>query len=750
MNISLLWLQNNLDIVYFIYGLAFILMGIIILVQPRKESSFKISEILWLLAGFGIVHGISEWLHMWVIIKGSNTSMDFIRWVSLILSYIFIFEFGRRLIRLTSIGSSHCQLMASHYLFWWLSPIIMLIILFFGIISFDFLKVVTIWSRYLFGFFGSMFTAFGFYFYYRCNKELFEHLLLKKYFMWSSLVFMIYGILGGIIVQKGEFFPSNVVNAESFLMNVHIPVQVFRGILAITSAISIGGILKIFNWEQRRKLQQSIDDWTNTFISISDFVSVHDLDYRIVKVNKSLSDFLKKQPNDLIGRHCYDVLHNTKVPWVSCPHSETIRQKKAVTEIVNDTNVGFPMMVTTSPLFDADGRMLGSVHIAKDISESVKQKERDKVFINTSIDGFSVMDRAGRFIDVNDAYCSLYGYSREEILNMNLSDFEVLEKTQDIDSHMKRIIGMGSDRFETLHRCIDGSIKDVEISVSYLKDGEVFFSFIRDITERKKLMDELLELNQNLEKRIAEEVEQNKLKDRLMSEQFHQLAIDELMVNIAHQWRQPLNAIGLMVQNIRDDFNFKELTDSSLNSSVMIIMDELFKLSMTIKTFTNSYSQYENEQEINVSQAIKMGINSMKEQFISNNVLVDTSIEDNILAKGYSNILTQVTITIIENSLEVFIERNIKNRYIKITASKDTLSNKIIISISDNGGGIDKTILDKIFDPYFTTKFKSRGRGMSLYLVKTMIERKMEGSMRLSNTKEGVEFIIEVCCYGSE
>jgi signal transduction histidine kinase len=80
---------------------------------------------------------------------------------------------------------------------------------------------------------------------------------------------------------------------------------------------------------------------------------------------------------------------------------------------------------------------------------------------------------------------------------------------------------------------------------------------------------------------------------------------------------------------------------------------------------------------------------------------------------------------------------------------KDTKSNKILISIEDNGGGIDQAVMDKIFDPYFTTKFKSKGKGMSLYLLKTMIERKMEGSMRMRNTPEGVEFIIEVCCYGN-
>jgi signal transduction histidine kinase len=225
--------------------------------------------------------------------------------------------------------------------------------------------------------------------------------------------------------------------------------------------------------------------------------------------------------------------------------------------------------------------------------------------------------------------------------------------------------------------------------------------------------------------------------------------MSELLINIAHQWRQPLNAIGMIAQSIRDDFQYKELTNESLDSSTKMIMEELIKLSTTIKTITDGHFKDEKRHEINVSQAVMIGINAMKNQLASNNISLETKIEDDILALGSFNIIIQAIITVITNSLEIFIERKIKDRYIKVETIKDTTNNKVIISIEDNGGGIDKELIDKIFDPYFTTKFKSRGKGMSLYLVKTMIERKMEGSIRIRNTYVGVEFIIEVCCYGS-
>lgn len=117
------------------------------------------------------------------------------------------------------------------------------------------------------------------------------------------------------------------------------------------------------------KLIKSEMEWSKTFNSISDFVSVHDKDFKFVKVNKALADFLGMKPEELIGKYCYKVMHNRTDPWPDCPHAKTLKLKIAVTENVNDPNIGCPLLVSTSPVLDENGELVETVHIAKNITE---------------------------------------------------------------------------------------------------------------------------------------------------------------------------------------------------------------------------------------------------------------------------------------------------------------------------------------------------------------------------------------------
>ncbi|TRZ48775.1 hypothetical protein D4Q80_03265 [bacterium] len=251
------WSQRNLDIVFFIYGLAFVAMGIAIWVQPKKESEFKLANILWLLAGFGLIHGTNEFLDMWAIIKGRSPVLNTVRSFILIISYLFLFEFGRQLFRICE----QKNLEKITKLFgWWLTLIIGLGVFIFGFISTDFWKIGTIWARYLLGFPGGLLISFGFVLYYKYEEKKLQPLKIKKYFFLASLSFLVYGILGGLVVPRGDFFPSNWVNADSFLLVVYIPVQVFRAICAIIIAWAVCGMLRIFNWETVEKLQREITE----------------------------------------------------------------------------------------------------------------------------------------------------------------------------------------------------------------------------------------------------------------------------------------------------------------------------------------------------------------------------------------------------------------------------------------------------------------------------------------------------------
>ncbi len=151
---------ENLDIVFFVYGLSFVVMGIAILIQPRGETAFRLTDIIWLLAAFGFVHGLNEWLDMWAIIRGSNSSVfASIRLVCLPVSFFFLFEFGRRFILLSR----------KKFLSKWVT-----VFLCFSVLVLEYLLKYdhSIWPRYLLGFPGGVFSAAGFILYYRGNKNI--------------------------------------------------------------------------------------------------------------------------------------------------------------------------------------------------------------------------------------------------------------------------------------------------------------------------------------------------------------------------------------------------------------------------------------------------------------------------------------------------------------------------------------------------------------------------------------------------
>ncbi len=125
--------------------------------------------------------------------------------------------------------------------------------------------------------------------------------------------------------------------------------------------------------------------------------------------------------------------------------------------------------------------------------ELLASAEQYKALINTSLDGFQIMDRKGRFLEVNNAYCQMIGYSKEELLQMDLSAIEVIETPQDTAIRIQKLIAQGQDRFESRHRRKDGRLIDVEVSATYIPSGDYFLTFFQNITERKQAQQKLKE-----------------------------------------------------------------------------------------------------------------------------------------------------------------------------------------------------------------------------------------------------------------
>ena len=261
MDLILHWAINAF---FIFYGLAFFVMGIIILLQPKKGSAFKLADILWLLACFGLIQGINEWLSVWVIIEQQSKILDLVKLSCLIISFIFLFEFGERLL-MESFHEriSQRQKEVARFLSWGVYLVGGAIISYSAVSeNSDFWVGGGIWARYLLGFPGALLTGIGFLAYYRHEEGLPKDVAVKICFLLSGFSFIVYSIFNGLVVPEGDFFPSNWLNTDSFFSIMHMPVQAVRAVLAVITTIAVAGMMRIFEWETKKKLEFEIEKIT--------------------------------------------------------------------------------------------------------------------------------------------------------------------------------------------------------------------------------------------------------------------------------------------------------------------------------------------------------------------------------------------------------------------------------------------------------------------------------------------------------
>ncbi|MBF0459280.1 MAG: PAS domain S-box protein [Nitrospirae bacterium] len=388
-----------------------------------------------------------------------------------------------------------------------------------------------------------------------------------------------------------------------------------------------------------------------------------------------------------------------------------------------------------------DFKML-EADLTKTNTERIWLEEQNKTILSTSIDGFLKVDPSGHLLYANEAFCNMTGYTQEELLQMGIQGLEASESPEEINSSLNKTMEAGGDRFETKHRCKDGRIIDVEVSVNYSKKDDLLFAFIRDITARKRMEDEINTINRNLQKRVEEEVAKNRVKDQLMYEQSRYLSMGELLMNISHHWRQPLCGVALSIQDIKDAYLYNELDAHYLEKNVKLAMSELKTLSGIIDTFRNFYVYDKGQKEFNIAAEINRATTLISEAAKEKRIVIDKELDEALTVRGYPTDFAHAILDVLTNAMDNFGKKDATGAIIKIRLFKEASKN--IIKILDNGGGIPDDIINKVFDPYFTTKDKSRGTGMGLYTTKVTIEQKMAGTISATNIDGWCELRIEL------
>jgi signal transduction histidine kinase len=298
----------------------------------------------------------------------------------------------------------------------------------------------------------------------------------------------------------------------------------------------------------------------------------------------------------------------------------------------------------------------------------------------------------------------------------------------------------------------DGGVVDVHYhgqsySIDAKKDQIIFLllaTYEMAVKKNQELNDtksELRALNQKLEKRVEERTRELREKDQLLILQSRQAAMGEMIGNIAHQWRQPLNTLGLMVQQ-QMFYDVGEITREFLDQNADRSMELIRHMAQTIDDFRNYFRPDKEKVEFKVGEAIANTLSLIEGSLQSPLIRVEIIAEDDPVIVGYRNEYAQVLLNVLNNARDALTEKEIDDPCVTITIC--TEGEKSVVTIADNAGGIPEGIMDRIFDPYFTTKGPQAGTGVGLFMSKTIIEKNMGGKLSVLNTAKGAEFRIEV------
>jgi signal transduction histidine kinase len=284
------------------------------------------------------------------------------------------------------------------------------------------------------------------------------------------------------------------------------------------------------------------------------------------------------------------------------------------------------------------------------------------------------------------------------------------------------------------------------LMLKYLKkkDEEVFRSY-SVLEEKVKIRTkELKELNESLDLKVHEEVQRRQNQEKYIHEQSKMAQMGEMLNNIAHQWRQPLSVIATATSGIKLKKELDILEDDEFNNSYKIVMENVKYLTKTIDTFSKYTDDNYNIELVSlkdvISDLIIMHSDTLKKNFIKINFNV---MDTNINIKTIPNLLSHVTYNILINANNALMKnKSLLEKIINIRLIKTDKS--VIIEIEDNAGGIEDDIINNIFEPYFTTKFNSKGVGVGLYLSYDIVVNQLNGKITVDNGNLGAIFKIEL------
>lgn len=272
------------------------------------------------------------------------------------------------------------------------------------------------------------------------------------------------------------------------------------------------------------------------------------------------------------------------------------------------------------------------------------------------------------------------------------------------------------------------------------KQIERFLNNYRTKVEQKTM--ELKELNRTLESRVKDEIQKNREKEQLLIQKSKFIALGEMISNIAHQWRQPLSQLSALFLTIKYKQLMGNLDNDELQEKHAEVENVIEYMSNTIDDFRNFFMPNKDAKEFSIKSSVDDVLRIIGISLKNYGIEIKVSIDEDAVISGYKNEYEQVLLNILSNAKDAILSNGIKDGQINISLKNNENNAQLIIS--DNGGGILVEPIEKIFEPYASTKEQANGTGIGLYMAKMIIEKNMGGKLEARNGKDGAIFLVEI------
>jgi PAS domain S-box-containing protein len=400
------------------------------------------------------------------------------------------------------------------------------------------------------------------------------------------------------------------------------------------------------------------------------------------------------------------------------------------------------------------------------LKDEIRQKDEAKAKLRASEEKFRTLfdlapvmidsfDKNGRVVLWNKECQKVFGWSKEELLASkdplglfypnsedkdaviaNLNESFAYKEWYPVTKEGKKLVTMWAN----VHMP-NGEIVHVGYDVTTQRADE---ALLRQKTlQLKAAKEELENLNKTLENRVKLEIEKNLKHQMLLLQQNRLAQMGEMIENIAHQWRQPLAQINSCVLMIDGSFAKERIQQSVTIFEKLNEIETLTSyMSKTIDDFTNFFHPEKEKREFGIDELVQNTYTVVKGALKAASIDFTSVLDKNYRINSYIKELEHVLIIIVNNAKDALLEKVENGRKIILEACED--EKYVFIKISDNGGGIEAKNLNKVFEPYFSTKHKSQGTGLGLYMAKMIIEEGLNGHLSAYNHGEGATFEIAI------